>query len=149
MDRFTRWTLVVVAGIVALAVWTSTRSPEAIPGPDDHGPVTTARAWLTALATGHPEDAWELLAPEVQAREARSDFIRRHSMVVPDGPSSARIRIDAVVVTGDEARVEVVRTVGATADFPFWRSTFASERVVLRLRSTDGRWRITVAPDAP
>jgi hypothetical protein len=149
MDRFTRWTLAVVAFIVVLAIWTATRPNDAITQLEVRAPAVVTRAWFTALATGRPEEAWELLAPEAQAREARADFLRRHTGVILGRPNVGRTRIDAVAETGDEARVDVARTYGTTWDFPFWRLTVASERVVVRLRLVEERWRITVAPDAP
>jgi hypothetical protein len=149
MDRFTRWTLLAVAALVIVATWIASRTPTASPGRDDADPASVTRDWFAALANGRPEDAWELLAPEAQAHESRIEFLRRHPVVSTDRPAAARIRIEAATVTGDEARVEVARSYGSSADFPFWRSTVTTDRVIVRLRLITGRWRVTVAPESP
>ena len=149
MDRFTRWTLIAVATLVIVATWIASQTPAASPGRDDADPVSVTRDWFAALANGRPEDAWELLAPEAQSRESRIEFLRRHPVVSADRTAAARIRIDVVTVTGDEARVEVTRSYGSSAEFPFWRPTVATDRLIVRLRLIAGRWRVTVAPESP
>jgi hypothetical protein len=149
MDRFTRWSLVAVAVLVGVAVWAATRSSTAPLSNTDEGPAAVTREWFAALANGRPEDAWALLAPESQLRETRAEFLRRHSSGAQGGPGATRMRIERVTVTGDEARVEITRSHGSSSDFPFWRTTVSSDRVVLRLRLVEGRWRVTVAPDSP
>jgi hypothetical protein len=149
MDRFTRWTLIAVAIIVVVAVWTATRPSEISPPVGTEAPVAVTRAWFTAFANGRPEDAWELLAPEAQSRESRAEFLRRHPAIVSARPGATRMRIETASVTGDEARVDVARSYGSSSDFPFWRSTVATDRVVVRLRLVDGQWRVTDAPDYP
>lgn len=149
MDRFTRWTLIAVAVLIGVAVWSATRAPRAPLSATDEAPASVTREWFAVLANGRPEDAWTLLAPETQARESRTDFLRRHPSIIQSSPGATRLRIESVTVTGDEARVEVTRSYASSSDFPFWRSTAVSDRVVVRLRLVDGRWRVTVAPDSP
>ncbi len=149
MDRFTRWTLVAVAVTVAVAIWSAVRAAPMSPQPSDDSPTAIARAWMAALADGRAEDAWELLAPDAQSREAREAFLRRHPAIVQAGPGAPRFRVDDVSITDNEARVAVTRSYGASSDFPFWRTTVASDRVTIRLRLVDGRWRVTSAPEFP
>ncbi|MBU6290227.1 MAG: hypothetical protein KGS10_18870 [Chloroflexi bacterium] len=149
MDRFTRWTLVAVTVTVAVAIWTAVRAAPVFTPPGDDSPAAVARAWMTALGDGRAEDAWELLAPEAQSRETRAEFLRRHPSIVPGGPGAPRFRVDDASITENEARVAVTRSFGASSDFPFWRTTVASDRVTIRLRLVDGRWRVTSAPELP
>lgn len=149
MDRFTRWTLLAVAALVIVATWMAWRTPTVAPVRDDADPSSVTRDWFATLANGRPEDAWELLAPEAQAHESRTEFLRRHPMVSNDRLSTTRVRIEAVTIAGAEARVDVVRTYGSSSDFPFWRPSVPTDRLIVRLRLIEGRWRVTVAPDAP
>lgn len=150
MDRFTRWTLATVALVIVAATWVvmSRGEPPPPTGPGA-APAAVATAWFAALADGRPEVAWDLLAPEAQARDSRAEFLRRHPAVVREGPGAARLRVVAAEVVADEARVDVARTHGARADFPFWGGAPGSERLVVRLRRVDGDWRVTSAPEYP
>src|SRR5437763_3386267 len=77
MDRFT-WGIVVGAVLLVaagLASVTLARHPAA--APDLSTPEGVVRAYVTALDTGHPEQAWDLLTTGARSGTSRDEFIRR------------------------------------------------------------------------
>jgi hypothetical protein len=145
MDRFT-WGIVagtlalVVAGIVVVLV--VRRSPE----PADLGtPEGTVRAYVEAIESGRPEQAWELLGDRQQADVGRDEFIRRATTGYRGG-REGRVAIDAVELTGTTARVDLSRTYSGGGPPIFGPSTYTN-RMTARLEQQRGAWRITVPPD--
>lgn len=146
MDRFTGWIGVAVLALVAAAIVLS-RSSASRPAEtsDLTSPEGVTRAWLVAVANGRPEDAWPLLAPRIQARETRDDFLRR--MTRTSGNRSARASIASSRITGDEAVVEASLSRTPSIDpFFIWTHGALTDRVVTRLERIDGLWRVTVPP---
>ncbi len=144
MDRFT-WGVVagavalVVAGIVVVLVL------RRAPGQHDlTRPEGVVLAYVEALDTGKPEDAWELLSRQLQGETTRDEFIRQATARFRT-PRDGRVRIDSVAVDGATARVELSRTYSSGGGL-FGPSSYSNSQSA-RLEQQGGSWRITVPPD--
>jgi hypothetical protein len=142
VDRFT-WSIVVGAVLlvgVALASVTFLQHPTATP--DLSTPDGVVRAYITAINTQHPEQAWDLLTTGARAGVTRDEFVRRVSS--EGGRRAARVAIESTVVEGSDARVDVSRTF---EDSGLFGETGYVDRTTVRLKREDGAWRIDVPPD--
>ncbi len=143
MDRFT-WGIVVGAVLlvaVGLASVTLARRPVA--PPDFSTPEGVVRAYVTALDSQHPEQAWDLLTTGARAGITRDEFIRRAT--IEGGPRYARVAVESAVVEGDTARVELARTFAGSGGLV--GSADYTQRTTVRLERESGAWRISVPPD--
>ncbi|HEU5316815.1 MAG TPA: hypothetical protein VFX49_11945 [Chloroflexota bacterium] len=145
MDRFT-WGIVagtialVVLGIAVVLVVRRSPSPADLTTPEG-----TVRAYVEAIESGRPEDAWNLLGERQQTDVTKDEFIRRATGTYRGG-RDGRVAIDAVEVTGASARVDLSRTSSGGGPPIFGPSTYTN-RMTARLEQQRGQWRITVPPD--
>lgn len=145
MDRFT-WGVVggtaalIVIGIAAVLLVRRTSAPPDLTTPDG-----TVRAYVEAIDAGNPGQAWDLLGERQQAELSRDDFIRRATTAYRS-PREGRMAIDATLVEGSTARVDLSRTYTGGGPPIFGPSTYTS-RSTARLELQRGQWRITVPPD--
>lgn len=143
MDRFT-WSIVagavllVAAGLASVTVLQRPAAPADLSTPEG-----VVRAYVTAIETQHPDQAWDLLASGARGNLTRDEFVRRAST---QGHSrSGRVAIDNVVVEGGTARVELSRTYEGSGGL-FGSSAYTTNNTV-RLEREGGQWRISVPPE--
>ena len=141
IDRFT-WgivagvVLLVVAGLIGVAIVQRRAVPPDLTQPDG-----VVRAFVEAVDSGRPDQAWDLLATPARSDVSREEFMRR-AMTLSTRPPS-RVAIENVRLEGDTARVEASRTY--TND-PFGGSSMVQRSTVLLTRE-QGAWRIEVPPE--
>jgi len=143
MDRFT-WGIVAGAVLlVALGLASVTVLRRPVAAPDLSTPDSVVRAYVTALDTGHPEQAWDLLTTGARAGITRDEFIRRAT--TEGRPRYSRVAIDSTVVEGDTARVELSRTFEGSGGL--FGSEAYTQPTTVRVERENGAWRISVPPD--
>ena len=147
MDRFT-WGVSIGAVVLILAALTAVLLLQRAPAPVDlTAPDGVVRAYVQALETSHPEDAWDLLGQRQQVEVSRDEFIRRATSDYRS-PRNGRIAIENTTIEGTTARVEMSRTYsGGGGPFGIFGSSSYSNRFSARLEQQSGRWRITVPPE--
>jgi hypothetical protein len=144
VDRFT-WGVVAGAAALVLAGIVVVVALRRSPGPADLAtPEGVLRAYMEAIDSGKPEDAWPLLAAEQQRRVPRDEFVRQATQRF-HAPREGRVSIDKVTVDGRTARVELSRTYSGGGGL-FGPSTY-SNHYNARLEQEGGAWRITVPPE--
>ena len=147
MDRFT-WAIVVGAvalvGIALVAVLLVQRAPTP---PDLATPDGVVRAYLAALDSNRPEQAWDLLSEQLKRETPRDEFVRRASNSYH--PSrEGRVAIENVAIEGSSARVEMSRTYSSDGGlFDLFEPSTYTNRFTARLEQQSGAWRITVPPE--
>jgi hypothetical protein len=141
---FERFTAVVVVAVLLLAIVglasafiAHARQPAA----DRSSPVGTLTAYVVAIQTGHPDDAWDLLAPEAlrESVPEKSDFRRT---VLAAGPANSRVRILSHSESGDTAEINI-EVAALTANLI---GNVSSHELFVRLDRSSGRWLLTAAP---
>jgi hypothetical protein len=143
VDRFT-WGIVVGAVLLVAAGLVSVTVLQRPPGPPDLStPEGVVRAFVTAIETQHPEQAWDLLTTGARGTMTRDEFIRRAS--AQGRPRSGRVAIDNTVEEGNIARVELSRTYEGGGGL-LGPSSYTTTNTV-RLEREGGQWRISVPPD--
>lgn len=140
-ERFTLGVVValLVLGIVGVASAFIAHARQ--PAADRSNPVGTLTAYVVAIQTGHPDDAWDLLAPEARTQNIpdQGDFRRT---VLAAGPANSRVRILSHTESGDTAQIEI-EVAALTANLI---GNVSSHRLDVRLDHSSGRWLLTAAP---
>jgi hypothetical protein len=143
VDRFT-WGIVVGAVLLVAAGLASVTVLQRPPAPTDLStPEGVVRAYVTAIETQHPDEAWDLLTAGARGGLTRDEFVRRTS--AQSRPRSGRLAIDSVAVEGSTARVELSRTYEGSGGL-FGSSSYSTTNTV-RLEREGGQWRISVPPE--
>jgi hypothetical protein len=111
------------------------------PSADRSTAVGTLTAYVVAIQTGHPDDAWDLLAPEAlkETIPEKSDFRRT---VQDAGPANSRVRILSHSESGNTAELEI-EIAALTANLI---GNVQSHALFVRLDRSSGRWLLTAAP---
>jgi hypothetical protein len=144
VDRFT-WGIVVGAVLlVAVGLASVALLQRPAPAPNLATPDGVVRAYVIALDTGHPEQAWDLLTSGARSGTTRDEFIRRAT--AEGRPRYGRVAIEDTTVEGNTARVELSRTFGSGGGL--FADGGGSQRITVRLEREDGAWRIAVPPDS-
>ena len=144
MDRFT-WGIVVGAVLLVVAGLASvTLARRPVAAPDLSTPEGVVRAYVTALDTDHPEQAWDLLTASARSGTTRDEFIRRAT--AEGRPRYSLVAIERTTVEGNTARVELARTFAGSGGL--FGSGDSTEHLTVRLERESGAWRISVPPDA-
>jgi len=147
VDRFT-WGVSVGAVALIVAALAAVLLLQRAPAPVDlTTPEGVVRAYVQALDTSQPEDAWNLLGQRQQAEISRDEFVRRATTAYRS-PHNGRIAIESTTVEAMTARVEMSRTYsGGGGPFGIFGSSSYNNRFTARLEQQSGRWRITVPPE--
>ena len=146
MDRFT-WGIVVGALVLVIAgLGTVVLTQRQAPPPDLSQPEGIVRAYVEALDSGHPEQAWDLLAASARSGSTRDSFIARATASSSGRQREGRLTIESVVVEGSVSRVELARTFDSGGGL-FGASGQYTNRSTVRLEREAGQWRITVPPE--
>ncbi|MBV9597611.1 MAG: hypothetical protein JOZ87_12195 [Chloroflexi bacterium] len=133
-------TLALIAASLAAAVLVRARATP----PDLSTPGGAVLAYAQAERRGDPTTAWDLLAPDEQARLDRDRFLARTAEVGDNTYLSTEDeRIDA-----DAAGASVVLVTTYPRATLFGASTSFSTRATVRLVRVNQEWRISVPPDA-
>jgi hypothetical protein len=140
-DRFTLGVVVAVLVIGVLGLASVFIAHARQPATDRSNPVGTLTAYVVAVQTGRPDDAWDLLAPEARNQNIpdQNDF---RQTVLAAGPANSRVRILTQTQTGDTARIEI-EIAALTANLI---GNVSSHRLDVQLNRSSGRWLLTVAP---
>jgi hypothetical protein len=140
-ERFTAVVVVAVLllGIVGLASVFIAHARQ--PAADRSTPVGTLTAYVVAIQTGHPDDAWDLLAPEAlrESVPEKSDFRRT---VLAAGPANSRVRILSHSESANTAEIGI-EVAALTANLI---GNVSSHELFARLDRSSGRWLLTAAP---
>jgi hypothetical protein len=147
MSRFT-WAIVAgVLALVVLSVGLAVALPRTQPEPDMGTPEGVALAYALAMQRGEPEDAWDLLAESARSQTTRDSFIARAGDVA-SSYERARLSVEDPRVTGDTARVQLVRTYpSSSGPFGLGGGSFSNRNTVTLIQASGG-WRISTPPEA-
>lgn len=151
MDRFTWAAVVGIVALCAIAIVSVLIGRQSAAPPDLATVDGVVTAYVVAIQEKRAEDAWALLASPRSAAPGRyigdEDTLDNFRRTVNNtsAQNNRRIRIQAVKVEGDTARVDADITVVSRQ--PLWFGfPSASHTVTFSLKREDGTWRITSAP---
>jgi hypothetical protein len=147
VTRFTWGIVVGVLVLVGVSIGLALVLPRTQPAPDLETPDGVALAYGLAMQRREPEAAWDLLSSEAQTRTTRERFISRASDIA-GSYERARLSVEDTRVTGDTARVELVRTYsGSGGPFGLGSGTNSNRSTINLVREQQG-WRISSPPES-
>ena len=147
MTRFTWGIVVGVLVLVAVSIGLAVLMPRTQPAPDLGTPEGVALAWGLAMQRREPEAAWDLLSREAQGRTSRDRFVARAADLA-SSYERARVSVEDPRMSGDTARVQLVRTYSGSGGPLGLGSGSNAARSTVSLVREDGQWRISSPPEA-